>query len=426
MKNRTLFTILSTVIATAVGCHEEVGSETEGSDVAEQALLEGASNLPQVTATAEPSATCSITVDPARELVIRALSVVEDPVRTQWNGDASAPASGAWHFGRLMTHMAGTQDPSEFVLRWLNTWGTNRTVNGQTIPARSQIHDVIDAWPRLPDGRLDLTKAPFRLLAIVNRIDLRNSRRAGEGRFIFGLLDANGNTTQFTVILEYNLPVQVFSAAEWADEWHALSQFTLGSEAYRLALQDITDAFAGPNVMPTRVNGSAISQVRTNEIHLDFPWELREFRLNSSGRLVPVTTARTPDDAHDGTERLGRFINQNESQILAGTHAVPLTFESTPFRAASIFNNVDFWSAPNITNNNARHRFSLNTCNGCHGAETATPFLHVHPREQGQVAALSGFMTGITVADPVDGQSRTFNDIRRRRRDLRALLCATL
>jgi hypothetical protein len=34
-------------------------------------------------------------------------------------------------------------------------------------------------------------------------------------------------------------------------------------------------------------------------------------------------------------------------------------------------------------------------------------------------------MTGITRNDPVNGQSRTFNDLERRRVDLRAIVCPT-
>ena len=67
--------------------------------------------------------------------------------------------------------------------------------------------------------------------------------------------------------------------------------------------------------------------------------------------------------------------------------------------------------------------FSLNTCNGCHGAETDTSFLHVFPRSLGQEASLSGFLTGITVDDPIDGTVRTFDDLGRRNADLAGLLC---
>jgi hypothetical protein len=79
----------------------------------------------------------------------------------------------------------------------------------------------------------------------------------------------------------------------------------------------------------------------------------------------------------------------------------------------------------------ARHLFSLNTCNGCHGAETATEFFHVGPRRAGQVAPLSKFLTGesgFQVKDPAEQmeeahvKSRPFHDLPDRVKDLRGLV----
>jgi hypothetical protein len=324
-----------------------------------------------------------------------------------------------------MTHMAGDNDPSAFVLDWLDTWQTAVTVNGQTVPARTAIDSIIDGWPRRTDGSLDMTQPPMRLLAIVNRMDLRDANRAGEGRFVFGVLDG-GFETQFTVILEYSLPLEVMTEAEWADAWHALGAFAPSTVAYRSALQSITDAFAGPDVSPAMPNGSAISQVRTNEIHLSSPWELREHRLNAAGRLRIRTVALTPRNNLNNTARLRDFINANTEAILAGTHTVPNIFQGVRFRGGRVTNDIDFWSAAGINDPEARHLFSLNTCNGCHGAETNTGFLHVNPRSPGQVSTLSGFLTGIDVSDPVNGTIRNFNDLARRADALESLLCESL
>lgn len=367
---------------------------------------------------------CPVSV--GRELMVTALSVVNDPLRTKWTGALANKSDGAWQFGRLMTAMAGTKDPAVFVRSWLNQWAAARTVNGEVVPARTAIAGVISAWPKRPDGKLDLTKAPFRLLAIVNRLDLRNlaAGKAGEGRFVFGVLDAAGNPQQFTVILEYNLPGSTQAdVTAWANRWHALGTLAVGSAAYRSALQNITDGFAGPGLAPARPNGSSISQVRSNEIALSFPWELREFGLNTAGNLVERTVAQTPQGPLDGSTRVRDFINTNEAAILAGTFTVPLSFQGAPFRAGAIVNNIDFWAAAGVRNNNARHKFSLNTCNGCHGAETNTGFLQIQPRGATEASALSGFLTGVTVLDPVNGASRRFNDLARRANDLRTLAC---
>lgn len=412
-------------------CVALVGACDDASDGAVVRAGEVPDEPPNLPPTDDPqdaavTVDCGLTINAERELLIRALPVVEDVARTAWNGNAAAPVSGAWHFGKLMTHMAGDQVPAVFVENWLATWQTAQTINGQTVPARTGIDQIVAGWPRLANGRLDLTRPPLRLLAIVNRMDLRSDTRAGEGRFVFGVLDAGGNPTQFTVILEYELPLAVMSAAQWADAWHALGALAPSSAAYRTALQDITDAFAGADVLPERPNGSAISQVRTNEIHLASPWELREFTLTPSGELRERTVALTPRNGLNNTTRLADFVNQNSAAILAGTHAVPLVFGGVRFRGGRVTNNIDFWNAPGIVDPDARHLFSLNTCNGCHGAETNTPFLHVNPRSPGQVASLSGFLTGTTVSDPVTGALRSFGDLARRADDLETLLCESL
>jgi len=80
----------------------------------------------------------------------------------------------------------------------------------------------------------------------------------------------------------------------------------------------------------------------------------------------------------------------------------------------------------------ARHLVSLNTCNGCHAAETATDFFHVGFRKAGQEAPLSKFLTGTGAIDDPAGQEdearpgnvkrRCFHDLADRLDDLRSLL----
>ncbi|KYG11280.1 hypothetical protein BE21_57890 [Sorangium cellulosum] len=173
------------------------------------------------------------------------------------------------------------------------------------------------------------------------------------------------------------------------------------------------------------MDGSSLGQLRTNEIALAGPWELREFVLSpDTGFLRPETVKLTPDIGFDGSATLADFVNQNEAAIVAEQHTVPDSFQGSPFLGGSSFNNLTAWTAPGILNNEARHKFSLNTCNGCHGAaETGTPFLHVNPRSLGSEATLSGFMTGINMPDPVTGELRFLNDLGRRNQDLKALVC---
>jgi hypothetical protein len=371
---------------------------------------------------------CFVSIN--RELMIKDLSVVEDPVRTTWNGDPSDPRTGAWTFGALMQNLAPTpEDAPAMVQQMLNTWLTDQQVNGFTVPARPSIQQlVIDPWPKTPTGALDLTKAPLRLSAIVNRLDVRNLNqgKAGEGRFVFGVVDPGGFfPLQFTLIVEYELPATTDAdVLAWANAWHDLGTHPFPSEEYNAALQALTAKFTGRGVAPNKPNGSALAQLRTNEIALSFEWELREFHLSgTTGFLQPAGVALTPDLSLNQTPTLADFVNQNQSAILTQLHTVPPTFEGQPFQGGSSLNPLTFWAAPGIANNDARQLFSLNTCNGCHGPETGTGFLHLAPRFPGQETQLSGFLTGITVSDPISGVPRTFGDLAARKADLTSLVC---
>jgi hypothetical protein len=121
---------------------------------------------------------------------------------------------------------------------------------------------------------------------------------------------------------------------------------------------------------------------------------------------------------------LASYINANQDAIIAERHTVPAVFEGQPFQGGSVFNDLRAWFAPGV-DPEARHHFSVNTCNGCHSLEeTNVAFLQISPRFPGDEATLSPFLTGTTVADPVTSRTRSFNDLRRRNIDLTAIVCA--
>jgi hypothetical protein len=372
-------------------------------------------------------------VSTPRELMIKHLSVVDDPVRTTtFFGAPDDPRTGAWTFKRLMEDMAPTAaEAPAMVEEMLRTFDTPQTVNGFSMGPRGGMRRLIlDNWPRTPDGALDLSQPPLQLQAIVNRFDLRDlgQGNAGEGRFVFAFLVPGGMfPLQATLILEYKLPaISEADVLAWANAWHALGAMTF-SEEYNAALQAITERFAGRGVRPGFPNGSAINAVRTNEIDLgdNGIWELREFVLSpETGRLVPATIKLTPDQSFNNTAALGAFINDNEASIIAERHDVPEQLNGGPFLAGAVFNDLGSWFAPDILNNEARHHFAINTCNGCHSSQEAgVRFLQIFPRFPGSEAGLSQFLTGGTVFDPVTGQPRTFNDLGRRGADLKAIVC---
>ncbi|HVF56887.1 MAG TPA: hypothetical protein VM934_12110 [Pyrinomonadaceae bacterium] len=401
-------------------------------------------------------------VDPARSLVITDIRVVEDKTRTFNPCTNAGTPMGAWTFGYLMQQMANQPRtgiaPSAFVRQWLDKWMNDQTTaNGWTAAKRQQIKQlVIDPWEAASGGPgmpLNLSKAPLRLLAIVNRVDLRANSvygggSAGEGRFVFGVLDMRRSggidpytgrpitacsPTQFTVILEYGIDRRGCGIRDWGKQWYNLQNYSLGSFAYNAALQAITDQFTKANAAPGKPNGSAINQVRTNEIAIANPapddtWQMREFRLPPpDGHLQEVNVKLTPDETRRNTDLTANYVNANTPLILLQKHDVPLFWLGQKFLGNH--SNVPFGTFWNngptvpIVNRQARHLFSLNTCSACHSGETATVFTHIKPAPFGTPAGLSGFMTGINVNDPADGApTRNFNEFKRRALDLDKLV----
>lgn len=413
-------------------------------------------NIPNFTISMPPSA-----VDPRRELMITDLSVVNDPTRTFDICNNTGNPNGAWTFKTLMTNMANQAftgiDPAVFTENWLQSWNVNHTINTFPVPARTNIGAVVlNSWPRI-GGKLDLNRAPFRLLAIVNRVDLRGNQTygggaAGEGRLVFGVVNRNSaggcSTTRFTVIFEYGVPISgCTNVKNYAQQWVNLGNIALGSAAFNPALQAITDQFTSADAAPTRPNRSALNQLRTNENALNPLWELREFVLPGRGPVVTmlniVSTKQTPHNTRNNTGLLANYINTNSAAILNGTYTVPTSWAGQPFLTGSNFNfsfaNSAVWNAPGV-GNQERHEFSLGTCNACHGGETRDnavgstdrQFVHIDVRMPGSASQLSKFLVGngtlavpttFSKPDPINTfPSRPFGDLLRRQQDLANLM----
>jgi hypothetical protein len=455
-----------------------------------------------------------------RVLMIRDVGVVTDPGRTVEPCTLAGNPTGVWTFNHLMnglTNPAATGiDPGDFVLSWLQNWTVNKNgvINGDpTLPQRTVINSIINQWPRLANGKLDLAQAPLRLLSINPRLDLRlttggggpystntsgNFLDAGEARFIFGFVAKPGWTGNFTgavqipgapagcralpftVIFEFRIPkCDCMDVRAWAQQWMDLNNFVPGSAAYDSRLEAITETFVVANANPRKPNGSALGQLRTNEVALTPPWELREFQLTQSPFtfLQETTVADTPEDGFNnnanGTGKLLNWIvNVIKPALLLGNEAsippVPLVFSGGPFLAGNsqvpdgpgVI--LHHWNAPglniNVTANPgnanilrenwARHRVSRAACNGCHRRETFTHFVHVDPASTIPIppapagstpalpAELSEFLTGINgLGDPADAAAnglpvnvagngnpkRNFDDLARREQDIRRI-----
>lgn len=355
-------------------------------------------------------------IDPARELVITDVSVVDDARYTAWApGRSDGDAEGAWSFGRLIDNLvdARLRNPwgrSQFVLRWLRTWERDQVVNGFTVPARPLMRDLVTEPWRAASGCtgpdvlcvLDFAKAPFRLLAIVYRPDLRKvptpraSGYAGQGRFVFGVVGAAGEKPPFTLIFEYQLPAEhARDIQAWTRRWHALGSIPFGPE-YNARLYEVTRAFSRPGALRKGRNGSALLQLRTNEVPLDpvtKVWEMRQFELGRDGFLALAPLANEPDISLNGSAALGQWVARHEREVLAGQHNLPRKYRGRPFLAgAAPVPQVPVpWQVPGASEE-VRHAFAMATCSGCHKSEAGTNFLHVRNRYAGTPSQLSDFL----------------------------------
>ncbi|MBN9688263.1 MULTISPECIES: hypothetical protein [unclassified Corallococcus] len=406
-----------------------------------------------------------------RTLMIRDPAVVLDPARTWDPCTGAGTKGGVWTFAHLMREMAqgSGASPEAFVLNWLSLWLNDFQSNGDTVPARRKMYDeVIAPWAaasgatssfelNASTGRwevslskpLDLGIAPFRLLSIVNRIDLARSwdyadrqTDPGELRFIFGLTrpspwgggtEATCNLKPFTVIFEYGVPGEgCAQVVDWARQWALLGTYPSFNAAYKARLTQMTQSVVLRGKGPGKGNGNALNQIRTNEAALASPWELREFRLvdehpvtgkdkPSNGFLRVHTMALTPDDATHDSETDPDIDSFVRTQVKKGVEqpvtlpnrctaqfTVPRNLNGRPFLGANaLVASPTHWEGFSVVPTDAaevcaRKEFSVNTCNGCHFKDTGTndfsgvdnvAFTHVSPTS-GIPARLSKFLTG--------------------------------
>jgi hypothetical protein len=393
---------------------------------------------------------------------------------------SSAPSDvgKVWTLAHILTKEAAKAQPvltpSAYTTNWINNWNTIVTINGQTVPPLTG-RDVKIAWQRFAGGStaMPLHKAPFKLLAIANRIDLRAHRPFGEPlggeiRFVFGIYNPIVNSPpcpspnpgpnattmdpNSTIIVEYSPNKSTENQVrDLATRWFSLS--SLSGASYLQALQALTEEVIGTG---------KLLHIRTNEFPLTpgtppepDGWNLAEFEPDSTGVLRRSTIKQSPTMALDtGTSALlGNYIWANRDALFAnaldfepfsdtfapiGTYVVPDKFPGTNtwFRGSinemGIANDDDFWNAPapagadGLTYSQARFRFSLGTCRGCHGRETGTGFNQISsPLDlNGGEAFISSFLSGpVDVEDPIlPGFFRTFDEMGRREQDLNGLV----
>ena len=489
--------LVAVTVTSALGCGDSGTGEDASEDVGsvqQREILACSNANPDVP-------TSAIKFD--REMVIKNINIVNDACRTGWSAAGCGSSLGAWTFGKLMTTMSGSTDVNsatakQFVANWLKLSLTTQTAtsNGSpsVAPRPSMQEALIAPWlaaSSCPAGAtldtcsLDLTRAPFRLLAIVNRIDMSGGQQygtqsPGEFRMVFGALGkdvqggiASGAPLQSTVILEYKFPTTRL-ASQWASLLHQLSAIdpSTSSASFAQTLQSVSDLIVGPGAQPgASNNGSSIGQIRTNEVVYDFhmgsdpnadpgqaTWEMRQFRLASpSGtgvQLILAPVDQTPPTSANNTLPIRNFVINNQAALLSGSAVLPATLLGGSSISPSGVS-ATIWESPNpLTTTTApsltaferalgRHNFGFATCNGCHYAATASQksLFHIAPRDALTESTLSNFLsvgggsdplatinnavptTQFKVPDPINaGRTFVYNEPWRRACEIRRIL----
>jgi hypothetical protein len=442
-----------------------------------------ANNEVEVNALLIEAELCSSQIKLENSLYITDLSIVEDQLRTYNVATGVGSPNGVWTFGTLMANMENSQHIDGvrgFLKSWVKQWTVDQTVNGQLVKARKHVLECLIApWLRKAQGNASLTvtmqnweslwdatnsaalkqKAPFKLSTIVNRIDLRGNsaytpsfENSGETRFIFSLIDPYsgqiaigpdqpfaqqqdgigfGDWRGLNVILEYgNIQTSKCDVLNLAQQWLDLSDNTYSfgtpssDNAYKVALQHITDYVTVANSNSAKINSSAINRIRTNEKALAdrdetmethagwarMDWEFRQLELDPvthGFKLAPLTNtppivanaAINIDEDFSGTSQvvindnlLSWIYSGNKTKVRQGNYNMPSYLLAgsalVTSEAAHYYDfNKDNWSTKSDYNSSLvseeakeiRQQFSLNTCIGCHNGETKTRFTHMNP-----------------------------------------------
>ncbi|MES2705003.1 MAG: hypothetical protein V4726_00210 [Verrucomicrobiota bacterium] len=389
---------------------------------------------------------------PDRSLVITHRYVLDHPTETfdpysliKPRGMPRGRSDGAWSFPHILSKLLkqnynpdttpeAVKANAKFAKVLSAFAGQWEAKNALGIPADKQfLQEVVQPWRdksallQYPSGQLAPHLAPLRLLAIVNRIDLRENfafggasggvpSNAGRLHFVFGFISPDGQALEGRLIVEIRVKKKGEQELwKWARQWQDLTKewplkTKIPSENYIRALKKLTE-----DVLD---HSGALSSIRTNEKvdSLTPPWDMREFVLNPQSKVLDsARLTQTPDRKNfsAGQMWLEKFCAgpQADDLIKRGAYRLPDNIlapitsadnEQLKFKAGS---------------ESRRHLIALNTCNGCHGPEAKLTvsgipddrfFSHIsHPGKPGPVT-LSDFLMK--------------TDMERRRASLTALL----
>lgn len=237
-----------------------------------------------------------------KELFITATEVVDSEL-------ANYP--GPWSFGHLVEEAFGEKEAPHAVGEWLQLWADGYAPEGRNqreAPARPGVQQLIEIWKKRDHYQgssnkewvPNLENAPFRLLSIVNRMDLAATADSpgvtsvgyytgspgidslsGEGRLVFGAIDEDGEPLDATFIFEYGLDRgnQSQRVHDWAMVWHDLGSYEKHDAAYRGQLAKVTRLFTDRRKEIVGQAGSARPITALKEMDV---WERLSVSLNAS------------------------------------------------------------------------------------------------------------------------------------------------
>ncbi len=311
-------------------------------------------------------ATPGSVVDPARSVLLRDPTVVDDP---------------AFAFPQVMSLLAKSADPAPFVERWLTQIAETQTIGGEVATARPGAKDFLSLAPRRKDGHLDLVQLGFQVTSLSNRIDLAGPHDCGEARVTYAL---GGGVTdrrhRMTIIVELGQPDDGAHCMAVAKKWIALSSLT-GNDLVAAAR-----AIYAPLLVPAHVN-----QVRTNEFLVGDqfdpntgappPWELREWRFGADGDLHLANSKQAVDPTAAQSDAFTTWAQSNQAGILSGAAIVPDQFLAVTSSENGSRISVQPWGG--VGHADIENALNKNACAGCHTTETNSAFTHVAERWQG-------------------------------------------
>jgi hypothetical protein len=297
----------------------------------------------------------------ASELLIRNVAAFQSADGDAFGGSAVAPSyTFAKRFSGLRAGaMAEFFQGFEASSAYATATSSEATVKTKPRPTS---HKLFTDWRAeagcygCETGELPENSAPFRLVAIVNRVDLASepcSGTGGELRLVYNAFDTSGSfdtPLPFSIIFEYTVP---FTAGSWAKRFHALADHANHSAEYRRVLQGLVDAVTS--------DIRNLHAVRVNEKVLGSSWNMREFRVRGSS-LVPVALAETPSLSVNRTAQMDALIDERARQASGTPNAIA---ESLLTGDVDIPSQSFRWEG--TKGQTKAGAFSQRTCNGCHG-----------------------------------------------------------